>query len=254
MHNRLRPKKHAFAYNIFMFWLDLDEPELLARKLFPFSYNRFNVFAFYDKDHMKYPENANTDLTAKQRVLQYLKKNNIAFVPDKIFLLTHTRVLGYIFNPVSFYFCYDNAMQCKMVVTEVGNTFGEMKIFIVDRKQDGALVHAEDKFFYVSPFTDLDNQFQFRFQVPGDKLHLEINVSDKQNVFFYSLLTGTKKALNTQRLILYFFRFPLITLQVISAIHWQAFKLWLKKIPYHAKSDNPYNQRDIVNPKTKING
>lgn len=250
MHHRLLPKKHRFIYSIFMFWIDLDEVSALAEKILPFSHNRFNLFGFYDSDHFKQNEqDASIQLPVRQRVLDYLKKNNVSFIPDKIFLLTHVRILGYVFNPVSFYFCYDNVMQCRLVITEVSNTFGEMKIFIVDQLADGKFVQEQIKYFYVSPFIGLDNTFLFRYTVPGEKLQLQINVRNAISTFFYSSLTGIKKEITARRLYLYFFKFPLITLRIITSIHWQALLIWIKGLSYHKKRNNPDLQRDILNAK-----
>ncbi|MFN3939119.1 MAG: DUF1365 domain-containing protein [Chitinophagales bacterium] len=250
MHHRLRPKKHRFVYSLFMFWIDLDELRILSDRLWPFSYNRFNLFGFYDSDHLKQKaQHANSKSAVKERIYQLLRQNNILFLPDKIFLLTHVRVLGYVFNPVSFYFCYDNHQVCKLVVTEVSNTFGEMKIFIVDQISNEKFLQEQMKYFYVSPFSDPDNTFQFRYNVPGEQLRLQINVRNATDTFFYSSLTGVKKALTTRRLFLYFLKFPLITLRIITAIHWQAFKIWMKGVNYHKKKANPDLQRDILNTK-----
>ncbi|HXP50874.1 MAG TPA: DUF1365 family protein, partial [Bacteroidia bacterium] len=108
MHNRLEPKPHRFHYNVFMFYIDLDEIEMLSKKLKMFSRNKFNCFSFYDKEHLQLPINdPDRTKTTKQHILDYLKQNNIKADDLKIMLLTNLNVLGYNFNPVSFYFCFD---------------------------------------------------------------------------------------------------------------------------------------------------
>lgn len=105
MHHRLAPKKHSFWYHIYLFYIDLDEIEVLNRQLRWFSYNRFNLFNFRDKDHLQLPkENPDTSKTVKQQLVDYLKMNGVDIEAGKIMLLTNLCVLGYNFNPVSFYF------------------------------------------------------------------------------------------------------------------------------------------------------
>ena len=128
MHNRLSPKKHRFTYNVFMAWLDIDLLEATGKKLSLFSYNKSNVFSFRDTDHFKYPEgDARNVLNTRQKLNLYLQSKGITQMPSKVFLLTHVRMFGYVFNPVSFYFCYNEQGTCTFVVTEISNTFGEMK-------------------------------------------------------------------------------------------------------------------------------
>jgi uncharacterized protein len=251
MHNRLSPKKHRFTYNVFMAWLDIDLLEATGKKLSLFSYNKSNVFSFHDTDHFKYTEgDARNVLNTRQKLNLYLQSKGITQMPGKVFLLTHVRMFGYVFNPVSFYFCYNEQGACTFVVTEISNTFGEMKLFLVDTKNGEHFEQDAQKFFYVSPFTEMDTEFEFRYKIPGEKLNIQINVKDKSGEkFFISTLTGQSKVLNDSRLGWYVMRFPFITLRVMLAIHWQALKLWLKKIPYHKKSANRDLQRDMINVK-----
>jgi len=249
MHNRIAPKKHRFHYNVFMFWLDIDKLDKLASKLKFLSYNKPGIFSFRDSDHFKYPEgDSRNQLSTRTKLNDYLATKGITVFPEKVFLLTHIRMFGYVFNPVSFYFCYDEQNVCNYVVTEISNTFGEMKLFLVDAKNGSTFEQNAQKFFYVSPFTDMDTEFEFRYKVPDEKLNIQINVKDKSgDKFFISTLTGNKKSVTDARLGWYIIRFPFITIRVMLAIHWQALKLWLKKIPYHKKSANADLQRDIIN-------
>lgn len=249
MHNRIAPKKHRFNYRIFMFWLDLDELDAVAKKSFLFGRNAFSIFNFRDTDHFKYTaHDERNKLQVKDKLELYLRENGIE-KPFKVYLLTHVRMFGYVFNPVSFYFCYDEQGDCNYVVTEISNTFGEMKFFLIREKAGGKFEQTETKFFYVSPFTDMDTDFEFRYQVPGEKLNIAINVNDRGgNKFFISTLTGRKKPLNDKRLLAYIFRFPFVTLKVIGGIHWEAFRLWMKKLPFHKKTDQSDLQKGITNP------
>ncbi|HEY9115365.1 MAG TPA: DUF1365 family protein, partial [Bacteroidales bacterium] len=129
-HERLVPKKNNFRYNIFMFYLDIDKLDELAGRLKLMSYNRFNVFSFYDKDHFKQKDNYNSE-PVRARLGKYLGSEGLNFIPSRVMLLTNLRLMGYVFNPVSFYFCYDENQEIKCVVAEVSNTFGEMKMYLV---------------------------------------------------------------------------------------------------------------------------
>ena len=249
MHNRLAPKKHRFTYNIFMFWLDMDKLEETVSKLRLLSRNSVNIFNFRDDDHFKFPKNDDRNkLKVRTKLDNYLLENGVKELPEKVFLLTHVRMFGHVFNPVSFYFCYDSTGNCKYVVTEISNTFGEMKLFLIDKKHDKGFEQDTTKFFYVSPFTELDEEFEFRYHVPDEKLNIQINVKNKDGVkFFISTLTGHEKKLSDGRLLAYVFRFPFISFKVLWSIHFQAMLLWLKKVPYHKKNANKELQKGISN-------
>lgn len=243
MHNRLQPVSNKFVYKIFMFWLDLDEIDSLAKRILFMSRNRFNVFSFRDRDHIVY-----TGGNVKESILGYLKDKNIHFTEPRIFLLTNLAFLGYNFNPVSFFYCFDgNRPVCA--VAEVSNTFREVKYYLLDTEtfRDNAFRLRTVKYFYVSPFIDHDAEFDFNLKIPGDKLEIVINDYKNGNKFFLTALIGHKQPLTNGRLLWYCIRFPFITLQVIGLIHWQALKLWRKKLPYFRKADYPELQREVYN-------
>ena len=248
MHNRMEPKPHRFNYDVFMFWLDLDEIDEIAKKFSLISRNRFNVFNFRDSDHVQLPaDKPDTSKNVKQHVLDYLHSQNVKLSNPKIFLLTNLRTFGHQFNPVSFYFVYENE-QAICSVAEVSNTFGEMKLFLLGQEtlKDNQFTYQTKKYFYVSPFIDHDVDFAFQLQLPTDKLNLRIDDYRNGNRFFIATLTGKKKELTGARLWAYTFRFPLITLKVIALIHWNAMLLWLKKIPYRKKGDHNELQKDVL--------
>jgi DUF1365 family protein len=252
MHNRLSPKKHRFHYDVFMFYLDLDEVDSLSKRLKFMSRNRFNLFNFRDKDHLQLPrENPDTSKNVREHITSYLKENGVDIGKGRIMVLTNLSTLGYQFNPVSFYFCYDEQGNAVCSVVEICNTFHEMKpFFLGDDTRNGDTYHLNTtKYFYLSPFIDMDTQFDFDLQIPGEKLQIKIDDYDKEgNRFFISTLSGQRKPITDANLLLYFISFPLITLKIIGAIHWQALKLWLKKIPYHKKEANNDLQRDVFRP------
>lgn len=272
MHHRLEPKDFRFHYNIFMFYIDLDELEMLTKNMWFISRNRFNVFNFRDKDHLQLPrENPDKTRSTKEHILSYIKENGVELKNPKIMLMTNLCTFGYQFNPVSFYFIYDltlphpqplsqergeqgkqqdNPICC---IVEISNTFHEMKPFLLEKECfAGKKFHLNTtKYFYVSPFTDMDTNFDFNIEIPGEKLNIKIDDYKDDKKFFISTLTGTRKELTNARLIWYAMRFPLITLQVIGLIHWNALKLWLKKIKYYKKEEHIELQKDVYKPYKK---
>lgn len=252
MHHRLAPKQHSFHYNVFMFYLDLDEINGLAKRLKFMGRNRFNLFNFRDKDHLQLPrEKPDTSKNVREHITNYLAANNAGIGNGRIMVLTNLCTFGYQFNPVSFYFCYDEQEQPICSVVEVCNTFREMKPYFLgnETKSGEHFKLNTTKYFYVSPFIDMDTNFDFDLQIPGDKLKIKIDDYDKNGTrFFISTLNGERKPLKDSILLWYFITFPLITLKVIGAIHWQALKLWLKKIPFHKKTGDMPLQREVYRP------
>jgi len=248
MHHRLEPKPHRLHYRVFMFWLDLDEIDAVAKKYRLVSRNRFNMFNFRDADHLQLPaENPDKSKNVKQQIIAYLHSQGVKPANPRIFLLTNLRTMGYQFNPVSFYFVYEN-QQPLCSVAEVGNTFGEMKLFLLAQKtlKDNCFSYQTKKYFYVSPFIEHDVDLAFQLNIPSDKLNLRIDDYRDNRRFFIATLTGRKKKITQARLFAYSLRFPFITLKVISLIHWNALLLWLKKIPYRKKAEHSELQKDIL--------
>jgi DUF1365 family protein len=247
MHNRTEPKVHRFHYNVFMFYVDLDELDELAEKHLMFSRNKWNFFSFRDREHLQLPvSNPDQSKNTKQHLLEYLAQNGIHNIDGRIMLLTNMNVLGYNFNPVSFYICYDKANQPVCSVVEVSNTYREMKTYLITDFVDGKYTLNTKKYFYVSPFIDHDAHFEFGVEIPGEKLNIRIDDIKEGRRFFISTLTGKQKAFSGANLLLYFLRFPIIPLQIMFLIHWNALLLWFKKIPYHKKGAHGNLQRDVM--------
>lgn len=254
MHHRMEPKKHRFHYDVFMFYIDLDEIEMLKQKFWLFSNERFNFFSLRKNEHLQLPkENPNTKKEIKQQLEEFLFENGITLDNGKIMLLTNLNVLGYNFNPVSFYFCFDKCNQPICSVAEVGNTFGEIKPFLLTKDNlDNGKFHLNTvKHFYVSPFIDHDVNFDFNLSIPDEKLNIRIDDTKEGKRFFISTLTGRQKAFTNLNLCWYGIRFPFITLKIITLIHWNAIKLWLKKIPYRRKSENQHLQQNVYRKRTE---
>ncbi len=258
MHNRMSPKKHRFHYNVFLFCLDIDRMEDDIKQLSLVSRNRFNLFSFYDRDHLEVMGNrgqvaSEKKINVREELNLFLKKSGVEKNPARVLLVTNLRLLGYVFNPVSFYFCYDGNDNPICAIAEVQNTFKEMKLFFLGKENfDGKQFHLRTKkYFYVSPFIDHDAEFDFNLELPTEKLNVRIDDYKNDERFFISTLTGKRKELTSWRLLGYFFRFPFITLQIIFLIHWNAFLLWMKKIHFHRKGEHKDLQREVMKPYTK---
>jgi DUF1365 family protein len=231
-----------------MFYIDLDELDFMTKKLFLLSYNRFNFFSFKDSEHLQLPiDHPDRSKNTKQHILDYLKLNKVEIVPTKIMLLTNLNVLGYNFNPVSFYYCFDEKNEPICCIAEVSNTFREMKPYLLTKEylKDNTYHLNTTKYFYVSPFIDHDANFDFNLTIPNQKLTNRIDTFKNEERLFISTLTGVKKKLSNTNLMIYGLRFPFITLQIITLIHWNALILMLKKIPYFKKNQKKDLQKNV---------
>lgn len=248
MHHRLHPRKHRFAYNMFMFYLDLDELPMLTGNFWLLSRNRFNFFSFRDDEHLQLPYNKpDTSQTTRQHIEAYLQQQGVAIGRGKIMLLTNLNVLGYNFNPVSFYYCFDEWGAPLCCVAEVSNTFREMKPYFLDKCHfsKGVFELRATKYFYVSPFIDHDADFHFHLPVPGSKIAIRIDDYKNGERFFISTLTGRRQSLTGLRLLQCSVRFPLVTIRVMTLILWNALLLWLKKVPWQRKNENQHLQKNV---------
>ncbi len=251
MHHRLEPKEHHFRYRIFMFALDLDEIDAVAGRIRFFSRNRPNLYSFRDSDHLPFGRP-----TARENVITFLAQQGVQFpVSGRITLITLPRVMGYIFNPVSFYFCHDEKGAPLCAVVQVGNTFGEMKPYLLRETDDQHSFRLiTPKHFYVSPFSDLDLAFDFKLRVPGESLEIHIDDRAGERRVLLSALTGRRAPLTATKLAWFTLKYPLITLKVIGLIHWHAFLLWTKRLPWHRKTDHLELQCGVLKPHASLAG
>ena len=229
MHHRFTPKAHRFLYRIFLFAIDLDELPALPRRLPLFSVDRANVFSFRQSDylHLDGPvHNATVPAGAlspgaplKERVAAFLGAQGLELDGGRVMLVTLPRLFGHIFNPVSFYFCFDRQGAPLAAIAEVTNTFRESKPYLLgpDRLSAGAVGgaaatfrHREPKFFYVSPFSDVDVAFDFHLPVPGERLAIRIDDYTGPDRPLASTLTGRREPLTSGRLAWYLLKYPVI--------------------------------------------
>ena len=244
MHRRILPKTHEFVYRIFLFFLDLDELAEIEKAIPFFSVDKPNLYSLRAADYIQFQSG-----TIRDNLVAFLRSEGFEKVPARIQLLTLPRLLGYTFNPVSIFFCHDEAGDPMTSVVQVGNTFGELKPYIVPL--DGGRFHVRvPKHFYVSPFSDLDLAFDFRLDLPGDRLRVLIDDYSGDVKSLISALTGYRRELTAGNLLFLTAKYPLVTLKIITLIHWQAFRLWLKKIPHRLKESDPHLQKGVFRAKS----
>ncbi len=226
IHKRFKPKKHFFKYKVFSLFLDLSEIKLISKENLFFSYNKFNLISFFDKDHGE-----RDDSNLKDWVIKNLKQRDIETNNIKIKLLCYPRILGYVFNPLSIFFIYDKSSSLVAIFYEVKNTFGEQHTYFFKIEKNTKLVENNcKKKFFVSPFMDLESNYYFKILYPDDTLSIVIDQRDKEGKLLYASQDGKRSTLSTKNLLFSFIKHPLMTLKIISAIHYEALRLWIKGI------------------------
>ena len=230
IHKRFKPKEHYFKYNVFSLLIDLNELEEINKCIKFFSYNKFNIISFYDKDH------GDRDGSS---IKLWVKKNlrNIGIMTEDISikLLCYPRIFGYVFNPLSTYFIYNKHSELISIFYEVKNTFGEQHTYIFKAQDEKTVQNKCKKKFYVSPFIEMDCEYHFKTLNPREQLSVVINQNDKDGKLLFASQDGISKDFNNKNLILSYLTHPLMTFKIIGAIHYEAFKLWAKRIKLIAK-------------------
>ena len=230
IHKRFKPKLHFFKYKVFSLLIDLTELNILDKNIIFFSYNKFNLISFFDKDH---GERDGTSLV--EWVRKNLKDNKIEYENIKIKLLCYPRILGYVFNPLSVFFVYDNNKNLISILYEVKNTFGEQHTYIFKVENDNLLQHNCSKKFHVSPFIEMNCNYFFRILKPSEKISVVIDQYQLDEKILYASQDGKRVDFNSKELLKSYVKHPLMTFKIISAIHFEAFKLWLKGIKFIKK-------------------
>ena len=243
IHKRFKPKIHSFNYKVFSLLIDLSELDLLDKNLKLFSYNKFNIISFYNKDHG--PRDGSS---LKNWVIDNIEKNHIKTNGIQIKLLCYPRIFGYVFNPLSVFYVYDKNKDLISILYEVKNTFGEQHTYVFKSKKDQNLIqHVCKKKFHVSPFIEMNCVYFFRLLKPGNKISVIIDQNDKEGKILHASQDGVKSELNNNTLIKTYLKHPLMTFKIILAIHFEAFKLWTKGIKYIRKKIKIKNNITIEN-------
>ena len=234
-HARQRPVKNAFHYHVYYLCFALSDLKLLSR-LKLFSLNHFNLFSLKESEY-------GTINDPESRIRNQLAAYGVDQADGEVVLLTLPRVLGYAFNPVSFWFCLDKANQLRAVLADVSNTFGERHAYMLfhdgQRPIDRDDWFLSEKVFHVSPFIEVSGHYEFRFIYSDEKIGVWINHYDADGLLLTTSMVGKRRALTSAALLYCFFRYPLVTLKVIGLIHYQALRLFLKRVRYHVKPSPP---------------
>ena len=231
IHKRFKPKEHFFKYSVFSLLIDLSELNQLDKEIKFFSFNKFNLISFYEKDH-----GSRNGSSLVAWVKKNLEANNIYFKNVKIKLLCYPRIFGYVFNPLSVFFIYNSNEKLISILYEVKNTFGEQHTYIFKVDDDLKLFqHNCSKKFHVSPFIEMDCNYFFRILKPEDKMSVVIDQYQANEKILYASQDGKRVDFNSKELLKSYLKHPLMTFKIISAIHFEAFKLWTKGIKFIKK-------------------
>jgi DUF1365 family protein len=223
---------------------DLDELDRLAGSMRLFSRNRFNLFSFYDRDH-------GDGSNLRAYVDGLLRAAGMTPDGGAVRLLCSPRVLGYVFNPISTYFCYRRDGTLGAILYEVNNTFGQRHSYFIPvaAGDDQGVIHQQcDKAFYVSPFMDMAMRYSFHVIPPQKKVVLGIQAADEGGTMLTATFSGRRRELSDRALSRIFFTYPLLTLKIIGGIHWEALKLLLKGVRLRQRPALPAQPVSIVPP------
>ena len=238
IHARVAPFRHRFEYRVFSALIDIDRVGELASATRFFSYNRFNIFSFHDCDHGKRDASP-----LRPWAEQMLRDAGVTDPIGQIKLLCYPRILGYVFNPLSVYYCFGSDQRLLAMIYEVSNTFGEGHCYVgrVTEGNGQKLFNLQEtqKVFYVSPFIEVSGQYIFRFDSPGSQLRLSVQQREDGAPLLFTSFSGRRRPFTSKTLLAAFFRYPLMTVKVIGAIHWEALKLWRKGATYVPQPEKP---------------
>ncbi len=237
-HRRFTPVSHEFSYPLFMVLLDVDRiPEAMRSSPFT-SYNRWNWASFHDADHFGHRSEP-----LRTRLAADAARAGRRLPSGRILLLTHLRYLGYCFNPVSFYYCYDRDDTLTLMLAEVNNTFGGSHNYWLDPSSSASgashvtaprpFRSTSRKSLYVSPFMDADLSYAFTCTPPGPHLVAHMAVAPEAAVAsrsFDATLTLDERPWHASQIWRTLARYPWMTASVVAGIHWEALRLWWKGV------------------------
>ena len=233
-HARIKPAKNAFSYATYFLMLPMRAMQ--ASRSHSLAHNQSGLLSFYDRDHGDGRANAVAWLD------ELLVREGITDATGEAWLHTYPRVLGYTFKPVSFWYCHGGDGSLRVIVVEVNNTFGERHCYLLDKPHYGQSLTA-DKVFHVSPFCTLDGSYRFRFmrswRAGLEKTVARIDYDDSTGPLIQTSVSGTLEPVTNAALRKALWRYPAMTFGVVARIHWQAFKLWRKHVPFIPKPKPP---------------
>ncbi|MEX0450248.1 UNVERIFIED_CONTAM: DUF1365 domain-containing protein [Spiribacter pallidus] len=243
IHERRVKPHYRFAYRVFSLCLDVDRLDEAARRHRFFSHNRFNLIGFYDRDHG--PKDGSS---LRPWIDRQLTAAGIDLEGGRVELLCYPRVLGYVFNPLSLWFCRHADGSLRAVLAEVRNTFDEWHGYLIHDEGRPLPERLEDragKVFHVSPFLPREGHYRFRLQAPAERYHATVNwhnASDPEQPALIAVQSGRRARGGDRGLLRVAVTVPLMTLKVIAAIHWQALKIWLRGGRFYRKPAPPESE------------
>ena len=230
IHKRFKPKEHFFKYKVFSLYINLNEIDKIDKNIPFFSHNKFNLISFFDKDH-----GDRDGSSLKKWVKKQLDEAGIKKEIGCVNLLCYPRILGYVFNPLSIFFIFDKTSSLISIMYEVKNTFGEQHTYVFKTKDNAVIKNHCEKKFHVSPFMNLNSTYNFKILKPGKKISIIIDQRDSKGKLLFASQDGQKMKLNSKNLLISYLKHPLMTFKIISAIHFEALRLWLKRIKFIKK-------------------
>lgn len=245
-HTRFTPVRHAFRYPVMFAAIDLDEVDELDARLRLFGHNRLRPFSFRDRDHL-----GDRSRELKENVFGWLDERGVHLHDGQIQLVTNLRTFGYVFNPVSFYYCHDRDGNFVCAVAEVDNTFGERRPYLLDehnevRRHPDRRVWRHTKELHVSPFFGLDQEYEFELGPLGERTVAKVDVYAGGRRVLTAAQVGQRRPFDDRTLAHFAVRYPLMAHQVIGHIHLEALRLWRKRVPIHRKP--PFSVADGSTP------
>lgn len=233
MHRRVFPVQYQFVYRVFSLLVDIDRIPELTKRLKLLSFDRFNLLSLHTKDH-----GPRDGTSWRTWIDAYLGEQGVDLQGGRVFLLCFPRVLGYVFNPLSLWYCHHQDGSLRAIVCEVRNTLGDCHHYALHNNGEPLhwpVVAGEDKRFYVSPFIDMDAHYDFRLAEPSERLSVLIRESQKDEIMLVASQTGNQRPLSDSQLARLSLRLPLLGFKVIGGIHWWALKIWWMGGKYHKR-------------------